>query len=96
MTSRQFSILGSLAAGDREVMVGHGAHADDLPPDDAGLLEIADRVRRHYGDMYGDAHAQWIELHIWEHDPPHASIREWHSERGTGTPAPHRPSEPPA
>jgi hypothetical protein len=46
--------------------------------------------------MYGDAHAQWIELHIWEHDPPHASIREWHSERGTGTPAPHRPSEPPA
>lgn len=93
MAVRQFSIIGSLAAGGREVMIGQGAHADDLPPDDAGIVEIADRVRQHYGKMYDESAAQWMELHVWENEPPHDAIRELHIERGMGAPEVHPLSE---
>ena len=33
-------------------MVAHGAHADDLPPGDAGLPEIRRRVIQYYHEHY--------------------------------------------
>ena len=87
MTIRWFSFMGSLAAGPREIRIAEGATADDLPDGDAGLHEIIDRVRQRYGALYGVTEAQWIELHAWENDPPHAALREWHLERDTDAPA---------
>jgi len=68
---RHFSVLGLVACADgQKVMVGHGAHAeiDDLPPGEAGIQEMAARIARHYGTMYGDPEATWRLLRLWEHN----------------------------
>ncbi|WP_322489323.1 hypothetical protein [Chloroflexus sp.] len=68
---RHFSVLGLLVCADgQKVMVGHGAHAhrDDLPAGEAGIHEMAARIARHYGTMYGDPAATWRLLRLWEHN----------------------------
>ncbi|HEY0605252.1 MAG TPA: hypothetical protein VGD58_20195 [Herpetosiphonaceae bacterium] len=88
MTTRQFSIMGTLAAGPYEIMIAEAAAADDLLAGEAGLREIVDRLRQHYGAMYDAPDAQGIELHAWETEPPHDELREYHIERGSGAAAP--------
>lgn len=85
MTVRQFAIVGSLAVGARKIFIAHGVHADDLPPGEAGLIALAERVRGQSGARYGDMAARWIEVHIWETDPLHHVIRAWHLAPRTGT-----------
>jgi hypothetical protein len=66
---RRFSVLGLVACADgQKVMVGHGAHAEDLPEGEAGIQEMAARIAKHYGTMYGDPAATWRLLRLWEHN----------------------------
>ncbi len=67
---RWFTVSGRLVAGGQELMLGEGAHADDLAPSpfDSALAqaEIAERVRRLYAARYGDPEAVWAELRVLE------------------------------
>ena len=65
---RRFTVLGLIACADgQKIMVGEGAHADDLPAGEDGIQEMADRICKHYGEMYGDPTATWRLLRLWEH-----------------------------
>ena len=69
MPMRRFTFSGILTAGEQEVKIAQGVHADDLPEGDAGKHEIVERVRRHYGEMYGDPDARWKEFLLSENLP---------------------------
>ena len=83
---RWFTVRGTLVANGREIRVGEGAHADDLPKGEAGKEEIAERVRKHYAARYDDAAAHWRDLDVYEvpletptstkRSPPRKTLRE--------------------
>jgi hypothetical protein len=69
---RWFAVFGTLNVAGKQVYINHGAHADELPEGDAGKQEIAERLRKHYAELYEDPGAAWAELTVEELPPEDA------------------------